>query len=92
MAEAVNGVGSATSEFKEYMSKTPEQRIHDAILEEMGLTQEQVDEMPPERQKAIGEEVARRMQEKAEIVEQEKEQKGGDQNKSQVVDKFLAAL
>jgi hypothetical protein len=58
----------------------------------MGLTQEQVDEMPPERQKAIGEEVARRMQEKAEIVEQEKEQKGGDQNKSQVVDKFLAAL
>ncbi|MCK8666767.1 hypothetical protein M1M11_17930 [Pseudomonas azerbaijanoccidens] len=92
VAEAVNGVGSATSEFKEYMSKTPEQRIHDAILEEMGLTQEKVDEMPPERQKAIGEEVARRMQEKAEIVEQEKEQKGGDQNKSQVVDKFLAAL
>ncbi|QXH74802.1 hypothetical protein KSS92_09940 [Pseudomonas atacamensis] len=58
----------------------------------MGLTQEQVDEMPPERQKAIGEEVARRMQEKAEIVEQEKEQKIGEQHKSHVLDKFFAAL
>ncbi|MEZ1321078.1 hypothetical protein QIW46_07005 [Pseudomonas fluorescens] len=92
VADAVNGEGLATSEFKEYMSKTPEQRIHDAILEEMGLTQEQVDEMPPERQKAIGEEVARRMQEKAEIVEQEKEQESGEQHKSQVVDKFFATL
>ncbi|MBZ9784336.1 hypothetical protein K9857_22635 [Pseudomonas sp. REP124] len=84
--------GSATSEFKEYMSKTPEQRIRDAILEEMGLTQEEVDKMPPEKQKAIGEEVAQRMQEKAEIAKQEKEQNSGDQNKAQVVDKFLASL
>ncbi|HWT70374.1 MAG TPA: hypothetical protein VN214_14785 [Pseudomonas sp.] len=84
--------GSATSEFKEYMSKTPEQRMHDAILEEMGLTQEEVDAMPPQKQQAIGEEIAQRMQEKREMAEAEKEQKDGGQGKVQVVDKFLASL
>jgi hypothetical protein len=84
--------GSATSEFKDYMSKTPEQRLRDSILKEMGLTQEQVDQMPPEKQKAIGEQIAQRMQEKAEIAQAEKAQESGDKNKAQVVDKFLASL
>ncbi|MGY2188917.1 hypothetical protein [Pseudomonas sp. SDO5591_S426] len=90
--DAIGTKGSATDEFKDYMSKTPEQRMRDAILQEMGLTQEEVEQMPPEQQKAIGEEVAQRMQEKAEIAKAEKEQESGDQNKLQVVDKFLAAL
>ncbi|WP_433736810.1 hypothetical protein [Pseudomonas putida] len=84
--------GSATSEFKDYMSKTPEQRMRDSILQEMGLTQEEVDAMPPEKQKAIGEEIAQRMQDKAEIAKAEKAQQSGDQDKAQVVDKFLASL
>lgn len=83
--------GSATTEFKEYMSKSPEQRIHDAILKEMGLTQEEVDKMPPEKQKAIGEEIAQRMQDKAEMAKAEKAQES-DKSGAQVVDKFLAAL
>lgn len=83
---------SATDQFKDYMSKTPEQRMRDAILEEMGLTQEEIDQMPPEKQQAIGEEIAQRMQDKAEIAKAEKEQESGDQNKLQVVDTFLAAL
>ncbi|VVQ03966.1 hypothetical protein PS918_04454 [Pseudomonas fluorescens] len=84
--------GSATSEFQEYMSKTPEQRLRDAILQEMGLTQEEVDQMPPEKQQAIGEEIAERMQQKAEIAKAEKAQENGNQDTAQVVDKFLASL
>ncbi|AWY40851.1 hypothetical protein DKY63_13535 [Pseudomonas putida] len=84
--------GSATSEFKEYMSKSPEQRMHDAILEEMGLTQEEVDKMPPEKQQAIGEEIAKRMEDKREMAAAEKAQKDGNQDKAQVVDKLLASL
>lgn len=84
--------GSATSEFKEYMSKSPEQRMRDSILEEMGLTQEEVDKMPPEKQQAIGEEIAKRMEDKREMAEAEKAQKDGGQDKAQVVDKFLASL
>ncbi|WP_077047203.1 hypothetical protein [Pseudomonas sp. KK4] len=84
--------GSATAEFKDYMSKTPEQRLRDSILKEMGLTQEEVDQMPPEKQEAIGEEIAQRMQDKAEIAKAEKAQQSGDKDKAQVVDKFLASL
>lgn len=84
--------GSATSEFKEYMSKSPEQRMRDSILEEMGLTQEEVDKMPPEKQQAIGEEIAKRMEDKREIAAAEKAQKDGGPDKAQVVDKLLASL
>ena len=84
--------GKATTEFKDYMSKSPEQRLRDSILKEMGLTQEEVDQMPPEKQKAIGEEIAQRIQDKAEIAKAEKAQQSGDKSGAQVVDKFLASL
>jgi hypothetical protein len=90
--ESIGTKGSATDQFKDYMSKTPEERLRDAILDEMGLTQEEIDQMPPEKQMAIGEEIAQRIQDKAEIAKAEKEHENGDQNKLQVVDKFLAAL
>jgi hypothetical protein len=84
--------GSATSEFKDYMSKTPEQRMRDAILEEMGLTAEEVEQMPPEQQKAVGEEIAQRMEDKREMAEAEKAERNGEKSGVQVVDKFLASL
>lgn len=90
--DSIGTKGSATDEFKEYISKTPEERLRDAILDEMGLTQEEIDQMQPEKQMAIGEEIAQRLQDKAEIAKAEKEQENGDQNKLQRVDKFLAAL
>ncbi|WP_419708835.1 hypothetical protein [Pseudomonas sp. NFX224] len=90
--DSVGNKGSATDQFKDYMSKTPEERMRDAILDEMGLTQEEIDQMPPEKQKAIGEEIAQRMQDKAEIAKAEKEQESGDQNTLPAVDQFLAAL
>jgi hypothetical protein len=86
------GDGSATSEFKDYMSKTPEERMRDAILQEMGLTEDEVKAMPPERQQAIGEEIAERMQDKVKLAQAEKENSSSEKNGSQVVDKFLASL
>ena len=44
---------SATEEFKDYMSKTPEQRLRDKILGELGITEEDIKNMPPEKQLAI---------------------------------------
>lgn len=103
--QAVNGVvpdavkdrigdGSATSEFKDYMSKTPEQRMRDSILQEMGLTEDEVNAMPPEQQQAIGKEIADRMQDKVKVAQAEKENASSSSDKggSQVVDKFLASL
>ena len=86
------GDGSATAEFKDYMSKTPEQRMRDAILQEMGLTQEEIDQMPPEKQQAIGEEIAQRLREKAQMAAAEKDQRKGEHTRIEGVDKLIASL
>ena len=86
------GDGSATSEFKDYMNKTPEQRMRDAILAQMGLTEDDVKAMPPEQQEAIGKEIADRMQDKVKVAQAEKDNSSSEKNGSQVVDKFLASL
>lgn len=65
--------GGATNEFQAYMNKTPQERIQDAILQEMGLTKEEVAQMPPEQQQAVAKEMAERMQDKAEMAQAEKE-------------------
>jgi hypothetical protein len=86
------GDGSATAEFKDYMSKTPEQRMRDAILQEMGLSQEEIDQMPPEKQQAIGEEIAQRVREKAQMAAAEKDQRKGEHTSIEGVDKLIASL
>jgi hypothetical protein len=65
---------SAMAQFKDYMSKTPEQRLRDSILKEMGITEEEYAAMPPEKQLAVGEEIAQRMQDKSAMAQMEKDQ------------------
>jgi hypothetical protein len=86
------GDGSATAEFKDYMGKPPEQRMRDAILQEMGLTQEEIDQMPPEKQQAIGEEIAQRLLDKAQMAEAEKNQRQGEKTGIAGVEKLTASL
>jgi hypothetical protein len=81
---------SATDEFKDYMSKTPEQRLRDSILQSMGLTEDDIKAMPPEKQLAIGKEIAERLQDKMKLAQAEKDNDVKDSDKQ--VGKFLAAL
>lgn len=53
----------ARSEFTEYMSKTPAERIREQLLKEQGLTEEQVQAMPQDKQDAIAKQVAERLKE-----------------------------
>lgn len=66
---------SATDAFKDYMAKSPEQRMRDSILKEMGLTEDDIKAMPPEQQLAIGKQIAERMQDKMQIAAAEKQEK-----------------
>ncbi|MFL6606817.1 MAG: hypothetical protein ACJ8HF_01155 [Pseudomonas sp.] len=84
--------GSATAEFKDYMSKTPEERLRDGILEEMGITQEELEAMPPEKQMAVSQEIAQRMQDKSAIAQLEKAQESRTGDKTSAADMFLASL
>ena len=84
--------GSATAEFKDYMSKSPEERLRDSILEEMGITEEEFEAMPPEKQMAVSQEIAQRMQDKSAMAQVEKAQQNRKGDKDLVTDTFLASL
>ena len=58
---------SATDEFKDYMSKSPAQRIREQLLKEMGLTEDDFKAMPPEKQQAITDQITALMQQKEAI-------------------------
>ncbi|MBV4457096.1 hypothetical protein KVG96_03915 [Pseudomonas sp. COR58] len=83
---------SATEEFKDYMSKSPEQRLRDSILKEMGLTEDDIKAMPPEKQLAIGKEIAQRLQDKMKLAQSDKENVNDIKDSDKMADKFLASL
>lgn len=90
--EAKNIGNSALAQFKDYMSKTPEERLRDSILEEMGITEEEFEAMPPEKQLAVSQEIAQRMQDKSAMAQVEKAQEGRTGDKASAADMFLASL
>jgi hypothetical protein len=55
---------SAKDKFLDYMKLTPAQRMEQSILEEMGITKEQLESMPPEQRKAVEEIIREKIKEK----------------------------
>ena len=66
-----NTQGSATEAFKDYMSKPVAQRIREQLLKEMGLTEDDVKAMPPEKQQAINDKISDLMRQKEAIKQAE---------------------
>ena len=52
---------SASMEFQEYMSKNDAEKIRLAMLKEMGLTEEEFEQLPPEAQLAIEQKIMERL-------------------------------
>lgn len=55
---------NAEDEFLAYMKKTPEERLRDSILKSMGMTEEDLEGMPPEQRQAIEKKIAEIIKEK----------------------------
>ena len=73
---------TAVQAFRDYMAMTPAEKMRDAILRNLGLSEEEVDAMPPEQQEAIEMEIAERMKQRADLQaarEIEKGASGGDE-------------
>ncbi|MDE3735696.1 MULTISPECIES: hypothetical protein [Pseudomonas] len=68
------GGQTAVEKFQEYMDKSPAEKMRDAILAEMGLTQEELDAMPPEQREAVEKEIAERFQQRMEMQAKEEEE------------------
>ena len=64
----VTGTGvthkTAGEELAEYERKSVAQHLRDAILKEMGLTEEQLDAMPPEQRAAIEQTIAEKIEQR----------------------------
>ncbi|MCM2375757.1 hypothetical protein [Pseudomonas marginalis] len=57
---------TARSEFTDYMSKSPAERIREQLLKEQGLTEVDVQNMSQEKQDAISKQVAERLKQQQE--------------------------
>ncbi|CAI2798976.1 MULTISPECIES: hypothetical protein [Pseudomonas] len=57
---------TARSEFTDYMSKSPAERIREQLLKEQGLTEADVQNMSQEKQDAISKQVAERLKQQQE--------------------------
>lgn len=68
---------AAAQEFHDYMNKSAGEKMRDKILKELGLTEEEIDAMPPEQQEQIEKQIAQRMAELAAIQQEEELRKRG---------------
>jgi hypothetical protein len=68
------GPKSPADEFLEYARMSPAERIRAGILDELGLTEEELEAMSPEERKAMEKVIAERTKEK---VEQASEKRTG---------------
>ncbi|MGG5240967.1 hypothetical protein ACQZ2F_15550 [Pseudomonas lurida] len=63
---ATSATSGARSEFADYMSKSPAERIREQLLKEQGLTEADVQNMSQEKQDAISKQVAERLKQQQE--------------------------
>ena len=61
---------SVVQDFLNYAKETPAERLRDSILKSMGLTQQQLDKMPPAQRQAIEKKIE-------DIIKQKLQQDGG---------------
>mgnify|MGYP003607268038 CR=1 FL=1 len=84
---ATSATSSARSEFTDYMSKTPAERIREQLLKEQGLTEADVQNMSQEKQDAISKQVADRFKQ-----QQEQQLTAKATDPAQTVKETLAAI
>jgi hypothetical protein len=83
---------AAMAEFKDYMSKSPEQRMRDSILKEMGLTEDEVKAMPPEKQAAIENKIAQLIENKMKLELQAEKSKKAPPSSCGEVENLITSL
>ncbi|MDH0300343.1 MULTISPECIES: hypothetical protein [unclassified Pseudomonas] len=54
---------AALQEFRDYMAKSPAEKIKEKLLQELGLTEDEYNALPPEKKMRVDELIAQRMQE-----------------------------
>lgn len=82
---------NALQEFRDYMSKSPEEKIKEKILQELGMTEEDYNALPPEKKQKIDEQIAQRMKEDVELKTQAKLQQQAERAATNTADMAQAS-
>lgn len=61
---ATHRANSPEEDLAEWLKKTPAQHMRDAILKEMGLTEEEISKMPPDKRAAVEATIAEKILER----------------------------
>ncbi len=61
---AVSARDKLLADLDDYLKKTPAEHMRDAIMAELGITEEDLKAMPPEKQAAVEAEISKRIQER----------------------------
>ncbi|TDF77546.1 hypothetical protein [Pseudomonas sp. H9] len=65
--EADTPASSAVQEFRDYMALSPAEKIKEKLLNELGMTKEEFDALPPEEKDKIERKIAEQMKEETEL-------------------------
>ncbi|OLS63564.1 hypothetical protein [Pseudomonas putida] len=65
--EGTSTTRSAAQEFRDYMALSPEEKIRLKMLNELGLTEEDYEALPPEKKDAIDKQIAQRLKDESEV-------------------------
>jgi len=74
---------SLRKELDDYLSKSPAEHMRDAILKEMGLTEDDLAAMPAEKREALESEIAQRMRERL-LAKKEEENPASQEQMGQI--------
>ena len=60
------------TELGDYLKKSPAQHLRDSVMKELGISEEDLKAMPPEKRQAMEKEIARRMRERLASTEKQR--------------------
>ncbi|AXQ47338.1 MULTISPECIES: hypothetical protein [unclassified Pseudomonas] len=69
---STQATSDAVQDFRDYMAKSPEEKIKEKILQELGMTEDDYNALPPEQQAKVDDQIAQRMKEDIELKTQAK--------------------
>lgn len=83
---------AAAGDLRDYLSKSPAQHLREQVMKELGISEEDLAKMPPEKRKTMEAEINRRVREKLASTEKQRGARPGELEQGGPADPRLFAL
>lgn len=98
LAEAKKAAATAAEhqalalELSDYLKKSPAQHLRDAVMKELGITEEELQAMPPAKRQAMEKEITERIRERLAATEKQRGKSQDELFQGQAIDPKITAL